>query len=80
MGRDASETGESTKCPWVGVLIPPPLPKGILFSPQETKMAARSNWTIDTYVPFASSPLNSVAPNEKKTSGTQGNIYDLTEK
>ena len=40
---DASETGESTKYPWVGVaegtagpllmlLTPPPLPKGILYS------------------------------------------------
>ena len=60
---DVSETGESTKCLWVGVMglkasgeepekfsrlpcPPPPLPMGILYSPQfrsrqETKMAAR---------------------------------------
>ena len=49
---NASKTRESTKCPWVGVVTPPPLPKGILFSPQfrshqETKMTARSNWKID---------------------------------
>ena len=72
--NNASETGESTKCPWVGVvegmadgknifpnnifppphptlITPPPLPKCNLFSSQfrshqETKMAARSNWTI----------------------------------
>ena len=55
---NASETGQSTKFPWVEVvegtpphftlLTPPPLPKGILFSPQfrshqETEMAAQSN-------------------------------------
>ena len=53
---DVSETGESTKCLWVGVMgvkewsegarPSPPLPTGILYSPQfrshqETKMAAR---------------------------------------
>ena len=39
--HNASETGESTKCPWVffppshpTILTPPPLPKGSLFSPQ----------------------------------------------
>ena len=50
---DASETGESTKYPWVevggggngGLLTPPPLPTGILYSPkfrshQETKILA----------------------------------------
>ena len=36
------------------LLTPPPLRKGILFSPQfrlhqETKMSARSNWTINIY-------------------------------
>ena len=36
------------------LLTPPPLPKGILFSPQfrshqETKMTVQSNWTIDIY-------------------------------
>ena len=36
------------------LLTPPPLPKGILFSPQfrshqETEMAAQSNWMIDIY-------------------------------
>ena len=41
---DVSETGESTKCLWVGVMGL--LPTGILYSPQfrshqETKMAAR---------------------------------------
>ena len=62
---DVSETGESTKCLWVGVIglkawgegggkiavTPPPLPTGILYSPQfrshqETKMAARRTSTI----------------------------------
>ena len=43
---DASETGESTKCPWVGT--------GILYSPQfcshqETKMADPSDLTIVIY-------------------------------
>ena len=54
-----NETRKSTKCPWVRVvdgtagenfhptlLTPPPLPTGVLYSPQfhshqETKMAAR---------------------------------------
>ena len=59
---DASKTGDSAKCPWVGEMgltacgcgtPPPPLPTGILYFPQfrshqKTKMAP-SDSTIVIY-------------------------------
>ena len=40
--RDANETGESTKCPWVGVINPTVSTQGhLVLYTEETNMAAR---------------------------------------
>ena len=43
-------------------------------------VGARGFFLAASRLDFAASPLNSVAPNEKKTSGTQGNKNKSTQK
>ena len=41
-------------------------------------VGARGFFLAASRLDFAASPLNSVAPNEKKTSGTQGTLYAVS--
>ena len=73
---DASETGESTKCPWAGVVEG--TAGGKIFSPRHPHAI---NSTATTHGHFVLSPVSLASRDQDGgPSSSTIDIYDLTEK